>query len=731
MTFKGTVTDIIFVNEENGYTVLNFATDDEFFTAVGIFPLVNEGEVLEISGEFKKNNKFGEQFVVESVAFAKPDDEENIIKYLSSGLFKGIGEKLATQIVGIFGIETLEILENNPSALRSVPGIGRKKLAEIISSYKDTRNMKEAILFLQQYDVTMGLALKIYRKYEEATVSVIKNNPYILVEDIEGVGFVTADKIAEKMGVDKHSRFRLKAGILHALNEAAAKGGHTCLPKQILIETAVKLLDAENEEIEEVLENMTGVRELIVDGAEIVVSDLNFRTENGIATKLLLLKSGADRWDLDVEKELDHYERSCALTLHEKQKEAVKSVFNSGVTVITGGPGTGKTTIIRAITTIAGQRRKKVVLCAPTGRASKRMTEMTGAEAKTIHRLLGVDFSSNGGFEKNETNPMEGDVVIVDEISMADIYIFNALLKAVPRGARLVLVGDKDQLPSVSCGNILSDVISSGIINVIELTEIYRQEGTSLIVTNAHRINRGQMPETNNKADFFINNKTESSDIINAVISMIKTRIPKFANVTASDIQVLTPLRKGLVGVENLNSEIQAALNPDSQGYEHRGVEFRLGDKVMQNVNDYCLDWRRYDTGEVGSGVFNGDLGIVSAVKKDGIEVTFEDGRLVNYGGGDMDELMLAYCISVHKSQGSEFPIVLLALSGANYMIMTRNLLYTAVTRAKKMVVIVGDENCVRRMVENNYTARRYSLLKELLIKNKSKVESLWGTDED
>lgn len=730
MKFKGRVTDIIFSNEENGYTVLNFQTDDDYFTAVGIFPFVSVGELLELTGEFKTNNKFGEQFAVESVSYSKPDDAEGIFKYLASGLFRGIGEKLARQIVNYFGLRTLEILENNPDELRKVPGIGRKKLSEIVESYRDTRNMKEAIFFLQKYDITMGLAMKIYRCYEEATVSVIKNNPYILVEDIEGVGFLTADKIAEKMGIDRHSEFRIKAGILHSLNEAAAKGGHTCLPKQILIENAAKLMEVEESEVAKTLESAGGIRFAESEGMMIAATEMNFRAENAIATKLILLKQTADRWDMDVEKELSNYEKSSAIVFHEKQREAIKSVFSSGVTVITGGPGTGKTTIIKAITGIAGQRGKKVVLCAPTGRAGKRMTEMTGMESKTIHRLLGVDFSK-GGFEKNESNPLEADVIIVDEISMADIYVFYALTRAVSTGTRVVLVGDKDQLPSVSCGNILSDVISSKIINTVFLSEIYRQEGNSLIVTNAHRINRGEMPLTDNLSDFFISNKTDSMDILNTVIGMIKTRIPKFANVDTSDIAVLTPLKKGIVGVENLNEKIQDALNPDAPEFKYKNIAFRTGDKVMQNVNNYTVSWKKFDTGEIGSGVFNGDLGTVSAVRKDGVDVMFDDGKLVNYSGSAMDELMLAYCISVHKSQGSEFPVVVIALSGANYMLMTRNLLYTAVTRARKMAVIVGEEGCIRRMVSNNYTAKRYSLLKDFLIKNKHQVELLWGSDED
>lgn len=728
MKFKGKVIDVIYVNEETGYTVLTFDTDTDFFTAVGIFPIVTEGEWLELSGEFKPNQRFGEQFVVDEVIYARPDDREGIFKYLSGGLFKGVGEKTARLIVDYFGLRTLDVLEERPSELKKIPGIGDKKLYDIIESYKATRKMKDSILFLQKYGITMGLALKIYRRYEEATISVVSENPYILVEEVEGIGFITADKIANAMGIDKHSPFRIRAGIFYALSEAAGKGGHTCLPDNILTESASKILGVEVSEVYEVLNEAAGLRKITTPDGDMVSTELNYRVENAIATKLILLKKTVEKWDIDVEKSLADYEKSSVIELHENQSTAIKSVFKDGVTVITGGPGTGKTTIIKAIVGIASQRGKKTVLCAPTGRASKRMTEMTGAEAKTIHRLLGVSFGEQK-FERNETNPLEADIVIVDEISMTDIYVFYALLKALPQGSRLVLVGDKDQLPSVSCGNVLGDVISSGEIKTVFLTEIYRQEGDSLIVTNAHRINRGEMPVTDNKTDFFITYKNNPSDIVNTVIGMLKTRIPNFTGLTSNDIQVLTPVKRGIVGVENLNLKIQEQLNPSDEEYLKNGFPYRKGDKVMQNVNDYELKWEKPD-GESGTGVFNGEPGYVTKVTKDGVEVEFDDERKVFYGAASMEELIPAYCISVHKSQGCEFPVVILALSGANFMIMTRNLLYTAVTRAKKMVVIVGEEGCIKRMVSNDYTAKRYSLLKEFLLRNKSKVELLWGNSD-
>jgi len=726
MTVKGRVAEIIFNNEENGYTVLNFETDGDFFTAVGIFPPVNVGEYFVLTGNFKRNSRFGEQFVVTEAEISSPDDIEGIIGYLSCGLLKGVGEKTARRIVDCFGEETLDILENHPERLRQVSGIGKAKLKDIVDSYRETKHMKESICFLQKFDITTALALKIYRNYGDGTVSVINNNPYRLIEDIGGIGFLTADRIAEKNGIEKDSRFRLKAGIIHVLNEAAEKNGHTCLPENVLLDTATRLLEVDKELIAETLNDLYNVKRIILGGVKFVAADLNYRTEDAIATKLLLLKKFADKWDIDVDNELEVFGSAHGMTLHRNQKDAIKSVFGNGVTVITGGPGTGKTTIIRAITEIAGRRGKKVILCAPTGRASKRMTEMTGVESRTIHRLLGVDFTAENKFEKNENNLLTADIVIVDEISMADIFIFHALLKAIARGTRLVLVGDKDQLPSVSCGNILSDIISSGAINVVFLTEIYRQSEKSFITLNAHRINDGNLPLPDNKYDFFISNKTDPADVVDTVISMLKTRIPKFAGVSQNDIQVLAPIKKGLVGVENLNEKIQEAVNPSGKSYLRGKTVFKVGDKVMQNCNNYTVEWTKQD-GERGCGVFNGDIGIIESLEKDGVTVIFDDGKRVAYSEGNLDDLMLAYCVSVHKSQGSEFPVVILALSGSNPMLLTRNLLYTAVTRAKKMVVIVGDFNCVKRMVGNNYTAERYSLLRNFLMNNQAKVDMLWG----
>ena len=730
MTYQGKVTEIIYTNEENGYSVILFDADSDVFTAVGIFPPIQEGEMLRITGEFKDNKRYGEQFAVETVDFLVPEEEEEIVKYLSSGLFKGIGEKLARDIVKTFGTETIDILDKTPERLIEVSGIGRKKLMEIIICYEETRLMKESILFLQKQDVTMNLALKIYRKYGESTIDTMKANPYVLVADVEGVGFVTADKIAQKMGIPKQSEFRIAAGINYTLREVASRAGHTCLPQDILMTEATKLLGVDKSFVENVYVKMGDLRKTEIDGQLLVSTGVNYSTENGIAAKLIQLNLTAPKNDVNVEVELEVFERQYDIVLDENQKKAIKSVFDNGVTVITGGPGTGKTTLIKGIVSILKNRGKVALLCAPTGRAGKRMMEATGEEAKTIHRLLGMDASGHTCF--NEASPLKVDVLIVDEISMADIYIFHTLVKAMPLGSRLVMVGDKDQLPSVACGNILSDVISSNVVNVVYLTEVYRQAAFSTIVENAHRINRGEMPITRNAKDFFFSTKTEVKDIQNDVISMIKKRIPDFLGLTPSDVQVLAPMKRTEVGVEVLNALLQDELNPNGMEYAYRAegreLKFREGDRVMQTCNNYDLTWTKRNAYEgSGTGVFNGDIGIVDEVHKDELTVLYDDGRRVKYDSGSIGELSLAYCISVHKSQGSEFPVVVLVLGRVSPMLLTRNLVYTAVTRAKRMVVIIGEESVLHYAIRNTYTAKRYSLLRHLILVNKEKGDVLWG----
>ncbi|MDD4315658.1 MAG: ATP-dependent RecD-like DNA helicase [Clostridia bacterium] len=726
MVIRGTVDEIIFRNEENGYTVMNFDADGTLVVAVGVFPFISQGERLELTGENKFNAKFGEQFVVSNVDFSKPNDADSIKKYLSSGLFRGVGEITAETIVKKFGAETLDIIEKYPHMLAQISGIGPKRAQEISKCYIENSRIKDTVLFLQKYGITTALALKIYKHYEEDTAIVVQSNPYKLVEDIEGVGFLTADRLAEKLGVDRDSKFRLKAAIYYILQEASGKNGHTYLPRELLIKETVRLTDVDDEpRIAEVLdEDRNGLREVLIDGEQGYCLSLNYLTENSIAAKLINLRN-SDSLDLDLDTELRNYEQTNDIVLDVQQRLAIKSAINDGVVIITGGPGTGKTTIIKCITSILGQRGFEVALSAPTGRAAKRMSEATGAEAKTLHRLLGINTKN---FDINELDTLDCDVIIVDEISMADIYIFNALLKAVPDGARLVLVGDKDQLPSVACGNILADMIASELFTTVYLDEIYRQAKESMIVVNAHRINNSQMPVTKNSKDFFIDYKSQPSDIKDSIISMASKRIPEFLDISPRDIQVLSPMKKGIAGVEALNERLQQVLNPEGKQVVYKNRIFRVGDKVMQTVNNYTIEWLKNDIfRENGTGVFNGDIGYIIDISNGSLIVEFEDGKLVTYQAGDLEELMTAYCISVHKSQGSEFPVVIIAVTGGSYAILTKNLLYTAVTRAKKMAVIVGDEENIEKMVKNNYITRRFSMLRDFLIKNRAKFQKLWG----
>lgn len=727
MELKGSVESIIFRNEENGYTVIYFDADGKLIVAVGIFPIISPGEVLKLKGEYKFNTKFGEQFAVESVEFVKPEDAESIRKYLASGLFRGVGEVTANLIVDKFGTKTLEIIENNPDELTKIRGIGKKTANEIAKCYKENNKVKDIILFLQNYGISISLALKIYKQYEDASLAVIKENPYCIIDDIEGVGFATADKLAAKLGVEKDSLFRLKAAIIHVLKEASQKNGHTYLPKASAFKEAAYLTGIyDQERMELALETQPdGVISSEIEGQEILSLTSIYNTEKSLAAKLVTLKNLSQETDINIDEEILHFEKTNRIVLDPKQRQAVESGLNNGVVIITGGPGTGKTMIIKCISSILSQRGKKVALCAPTGRAAKRMSEATGEEAKTLHRLLG---GGGNGFEYNEYNPLEADVIIVDEISMADIFIFNALLIAVTPGAKLILVGDKDQLPAVACGNILADMLSSNLFCAVYLNEIYRQAKESMIVVNAHRINNSQMPVTKNSKDFFIDNKSDPESIKDAIISMAARRIPNFLEIHQRDIQVLSPMKKGVAGVESLNAELQRVLNPHGKELVRNHNVFRVGDKVMQTVNNYSLEWIRTQEGlERGEGVFNGDIGYIIDIEQGRLIVEFEDGKKVVYENEDLDQLMTAYCISVHKSQGSEFPVVIIAVTSGNYAILTKNLLYTAVTRAKKMAVIVGDEKNIEKMIKNNYTAKRYTLLKHFLSEQESKYIKLWG----
>ena len=715
---------------------MEFLTEERHVTVVGCMPEIREGEMLSVSGKWVNNSKYGEQFQAEEITFEAPADEEGIINYLASGLFYGVGRATAEAIVRRFGLRTLDILENEPARLTEVNGIGKLRAESIAENFKDNSAMRAAILFLQKHSVPLALAMKIYRFYGENTESAVSENPYRLVRDIEGVGFVTADKLADSLGYDKNSDFRISAGIIYALRDGGGRNGHTALPEDMLLrESAALLRNDDTERIAAQLPRLIlegqlfSVRVEREDGEAVPFYSLatEYNSEKSIAAKLVRLirecPSAADC--SDSASEIASYEKTHGIILDEKQKAAVSTAMASGVSVITGGPGTGKTTIIKCLMELADARGMECALCAPTGRAAKRLAETTGRNAQTIHRLIGMDISSGKPvYRMNESNPLSADIIVVDETSMADVYIFNALLKAVKPSAKVVLVGDKDQLPSVSPGNVLADIIASDVTPVTYLTEIYRQDADSLIVVNAHRINEGKMPTIRNSSkDFFYINKQAPENIVSDVVSLVTERLPKYFHITPADIQVLAPMKKGPTGVEVLNRELQASLNPTGKETVIGGVTFRDGDKVMHTVNNYDLEWRRGT--EEGTGVFNGDVGTIKDIVRGELIVEFDDGRIVEYDRASQEDLMLAYAVSVHKSQGSEFPAVILALGGGSGMLFNRNLLYTAVTRAKNVVVIVGPESALRKAVANNYTVKRYTLLKELICATLSKASLL------
>ena len=727
MKISGTVEKVIYRNEENGYAVIIVSDDSNSITAVGNMPTVTEGETLELEGAFGVNQKFGEQFAVTKVTVCLPTGLDSIAKYLSSGLFKGVGEVTADAIVDEFGEKTFEILEKTPMKLKTIRGVSAKKAMEIHETFISLKDMQTAILGLQTLEISLNLALKIYKIYGRATLDTINTNPYRLIEDIDGVGFATADKIAFGLGIAKDSEFRVRAGIIHILKYIATEKGHTYLPKDVLMSRAYDLLGLEYEVALDLCEQsimsleVTGVIAVIerdIDTA--VMFSKVYLTERNIANKLISLTLNCAELHLDIEGDISEYERINNIVMHEGQRNAVKNAVNNGVNIITGGPGTGKTTIIKCILSIFKSRNLSVKLCAPTGRASKRLSESTGEEAKTIHRLLDLDFKNGKGkFTFNSDTKLECDVVIVDEVSMCDEYVFNALLSAINRGSRIILVGDKDQLPSVGAGNVLGDIIGYGEISISELTYIYRQGQESLIIANAHRINNGEMPVIRNKdSDFLFSEVDGQSGVLDTVVNMVANRIPKYLNIAPSSVQVLCPMKKQLSGVNNMNKALQNAINPEAKTKPELkfmdGV-FRTGDKVIHLINNYDLEWLRGT--EVGMGIFNGDIGFIRQVDhvNNTLTVEFDDDRVAIYTREIFEQIKLAYAITVHKSQGCEFDVVVIVLMGGMPTLMTRNLLYTAVTRAKSMSVIVGSSAHMNHMVNNDFTAKRYTLLKEML----------------
>lgn len=719
----GYVEHIIYRNADNGYTVLNLVSGEAEITCVGIFSAIAEGENIEASGDYTDHPTYGKQFKVESFEEKAPEDEEAIERYLGSGAIRGIGLALAARIVRRFKADTFRIIEEEPERLAEVKGISERKAMEIADQVNEKRDLRQAMIFLQKYGITMNLAVKVYQQYGQEVYGIIRENPYRLADDIEGVGFRTADEIAVRVGIRMDSDFRIRSGILYVLLQASTEG-HTYLPEEELTRRTGQLLEVGEEQIEKQYMDLAIERKIIMKQGENqtqIYAASFYYMEANTATMLKQLNVSYDVPDLEIEERVRRIEKQTGMELDEHQMTAVKEAVRNGLLIITGGPGTGKTTTINTIIKYFEMEGLDIFLAAPTGRAAKRMSETTGFEARTIHRMLELNGGVDGaaGFERNEQNPLETDVVIIDEMSMVDISLMHALLKAVAVGTRLILVGDVNQLPSVGPGSVLRDIIRSHECNVVMLTKIFRQASTSDIIVNAHKINQGEEVTLDNKSmDFFFLKRYDADVIISVVLQLIKQKLPKFVDATPYDIQVLTPMRKGLLGVERLNGILQRYLNPPSpqkREKEHGDILFREGDKIMQTRNNYQLEWEirtKYGLSvDKGTGVFNGDMGIVREINDfaETMTVEFDEGRMVEYPYKLLDELELAYAITIHKSQGSEYPAVVIPLLSGPSMLMNRNLLYTAVTRARKCVTLVGNEVTFAQMVQNTSQQKRYS----------------------
>jgi len=719
--------ETVFRNDDNGYTVLVVKSGKTRVSAVGIMPPIAPGEKLKITGDWVEHPIYGKQIKVSHCEIEKPTTLSGIEKYLSSGMIRGIGPATAKLLIKAFGEETLDVLYSDPEKLLDVPGIGPKRAKMIMESYAEQAQQREAMVFLQSYGVTPNLAVKIFKQYGENVKQVIRQNPYRLVEDIEGVGFKTADRIAASLGVEPDSEHRLSAGVKHTLQEATNGTGHCYLPREELAMHAQHLLGNDMELIEHTIDSMILSRRLIAqmlpgeDDEQIVAVYLpqTYHAEVDVARRLReMIDAMPGAMATDLSAQIDELERIEGVTFHPQQRQAIETAVSSGMTVITGGPGTGKTTIIKCIIKLLSVSGE-IALAAPTGRAAKRMSEACGMEAKTLHRLLEYG-GEEGDFARGQDNPLEMDTLIIDEMSMVDIFLMRSVLRALVPGTRLIMVGDSDQLPSVGAGNVLRDILDSKAIPAVELTEIFRQDEKSMIVYNAHRINRGEAPRLNAKgSDFFFERAASPTDAAAKIVKLCAERLPKFLNLDpVKQMQVLSPTKKGECGVWMLNQMLQSQFNPAASHKQERvrgDTTFREGDKVMQTRNNYQLKWKKEGVfaWEEGQGVFNGDIGFVTSidVQERTVEVQFDDERIATYEGGDIDDLELAYCISVHKSQGSEFPVVVMPAVGGPPMLLTRNLLYTAVTRARRMVMIVGREAAIDQMIGNVNTRKRYSAL--------------------
>ena len=726
---KGYVEHIVYRNEDNGYTVFHLNNEDGEVTCVGNFHFIEEGELLRMEGEYTTHKLYGLQFAVQTSEVCEPEDLVSIERYLGSGAIKGVGAALAGRIVKKFREDTFRIIEEEPERLAEVKGISERKAREIAVQAEEKKDLRRAMIYLQKYGISTTLAAKIYQQYGRNVYRIIEENPYRLADDVAGVGFKTADEIAAKVGIHTDSDYRIRSGIFYTLMQSIGEG-HVYLLKDALTWRAGKLLEVEIDNIEKYLMDLAMEKKVVLKEAEDgvrVYSSRFYYMELNVAKMLHDLNISEEVSRERLLERLGKIEDATGLFLDEMQRKAVMEAAKQGILVLTGGPGTGKKTTINAMIRLFESEGMTILLAAPTGRAAKRMTETTGYEASTIHRLLEVSGNPEeetiGGFQRNEENPLDTDVLIIDEVSMVDLPLMNALLKAVMPGTRLILVGDQNQLPSVGPGSVLKDIIASGCFPVVMLTKIFRQAGESDIVVNAHKINRGEPVILDNKSrDFFFLKRQEPNVIISVMLTLIQKKLPKYVNAGIYDIQVMTPMRKGLLGVERLNQILQQYLNPPSPEKSEREYAdrlFREGDKVMQIKNNYQLEWKiqtKYGlTVDKGQGVFNGDMGVVREINtyEETITVEYDEHRQVVYPYSMMDELELAYAITVHKSQGSEYPAVVIPLLQGPRQLYHRNLLYTAVTRAKKCVTLVGSEAVFQEMIRNNQDQKRNTSLAE------------------
>ena len=729
------IDNIVYQNAENGYVICEVSSKEEGdFYAVGYMPTARPGESASLTGDWVNHPEYGEQFKVELYETIMPKEETAIIKYLSSGVIKGVREATAKKLYEAFGDSVFDVLTNEPEKVEKIKGIGHDRAVTICKSFNEQRSVQNIVMFLQQYSISANTAIKIHKIFGSEAVSVIKENPYALANAVDGISFKTADAIAYNIGIPKNSPERIACGVVYYLREAAYTNGHAYLPRGVIKEHTVYNLDITETEAENAISELIADRDIIldkIDNNEVLYLYGMYHDEKYIANRVVEIATTESKYAISAsraEEEVDEFERDNGIKLAKKQREAVVTALSSGFMVLTGGPGTGKTTTINAIISIMENLNIKVALAAPTGRAAKRMSQVTGRDAKTVHRLLGAQMVGNTHtFSRDEENPLDCDVIILDEASMVDTSLMASFLRAVKPGGRIILSGDSDQLPSVGAGNVLRDIIASGVVSTVKLSDIFRQSEESLIIVNAHKINNGEMPELSDRTrDFFFMKRANPSDVATTVTELYKSRLPKTYGLNPmSDIQILSPTKKGITGTVELNRILQMSINPPSQSkneYKYGQTVFREGDKVMQTRNNYDIEYTT-ENGEDGVGIYNGDMGIVDSIhtQERYMIITFDDGKIIEYPFTSVEDLDLAYAITVHKSQGSEFSYVVIPLSTYMPMLMTRNLFYTAITRAKTMVILVGSDRIVENMTKNNTYTKRFTGLSDRLIRQKER----------